>query len=109
MADTSEKNAVGCSVQLVDLLGMPYCQEPVTVTYVTGCVSEHLDDDRFCGRHARLLHEGDLLCIPCHQLGHRTPAVALAELLPSGERVRVAGAPRTWMPALTSQRCLRRA
>lgn len=90
MADTkTEKTVAGCTVQMVDLVGQPHCQEPVTVAYVTGCVAEHLDEDRYCRRHASLLHDGGLLCVPCWHLGHRAPVVALAEVLPTGEQVRV--------------------
>lgn len=90
MGDTTEKTASGCSVQLLDLVNQPYCHEPVTVTYVSGCVGEHLDEDRFCERHAGLVHDGDVLCVECWRSGARVPVAVLAEVLPSGERVRVA-------------------
>lgn len=85
MADT--KTATGCTVELIDY-GVP-CEEPDAVAYVTGCVGEHLDEDRYCGRHARLLFGGDLLCIECWRRGERVRVVALARVLPTGERVRV--------------------
>ena len=89
MADPSEKTIAGCSVRLIDLVGQPHCQEPETSTYASGCVGEHLDEHAFCTRHAALLRDGHLLCVECWRLGSRVPVVVLAEVLPSGERVRV--------------------
>jgi hypothetical protein len=89
MADSTEKTASGCSVQLLDVYGQPFCQEPATTAFVTGCVREHLDEDRYCSRHVGLLHDGWLVCIECRRSGNQTPVSALAEVLPSGERVRV--------------------
>lgn len=89
MTDTSEKTMPGCTVQFVDRIGQPHCQEPVVAAYLTGCVNEHLDEDRYCSRHLGLLHDGALVCVECKSADRRSLVFALAEVLPSGERVRV--------------------
>lgn len=77
----------GCAVELLGL--NTTCQQTDTVRYIAGCVNEHLDDDRFCGRHAAMLLGGELLCAECWPLGHHAPVTALAQVLPTGERIRV--------------------
>lgn len=89
MDEATEKTIAGCSVLLIDLVGQPHCQEPETSTYVSGCVGEHLDEHTFCTRHAALLRDGHLLCVECWRAGSRVSVALLAEVLPSGERVRV--------------------
>jgi hypothetical protein len=79
--------AEGCTIELLGL--DTTCQQAGMTTYITGCVNEHLDDDRYCERHAALLLDGGLLCTVCWPLGLRVPVVALAQVLPSGERVRL--------------------
>jgi len=79
--------AEGCTIELIGL--DTTCPQTDTTTYITGCVNEHLDEDRCCSRHADLLLGGELLCTVCYPLGHRVPVAALARVLPTGERVRV--------------------
>lgn|GEM_PF-7027615 len=89
MADTAkiDKPARGCTIELLNLA--TFCPQADSVTYVTGCVNEHLDEDRYCGRHLDLLMGGSLLCTVCWRLGVRVPVTALAVVASTGERIRV--------------------
>ena len=79
--------AEGCATELIGL--DTTCQQTDTTTYIAGCVNEHLDEDKFCSRHAAMLLSGELLCDECWPLGHHLPVTALAKVLPTGERIRV--------------------
>jgi hypothetical protein len=87
VADTTEKTAEGCTVEWLGV-GDP-CRAPDAVAYVTGCVREHMEEDRYCEMHAGQLLAGALLCTECWALGERVRVAALGLVLPSGERVRV--------------------
>jgi hypothetical protein len=67
------------------------CFEPPVGYYMAGCVGEHLEDNHYCSKHFQDLKMGILICYECWVKGAHHTIGIIAEILPSGEKVRVNG------------------
>lgn len=86
--------AAGCVVVRLHPDAFPslgeQCQDEVVAVYVVGCVAEHLEEhEGFCKEHLILLFSGGLVCNDCWQVGQQSKSFPMAQILPSGERIRL--------------------